>query len=370
MRYRAFSTVMLVAIVVAILSVPTPAVAAEAANSALTLDEAVKIAYGSNYEVQKLRLRIAALEEEIKLLTTEEYYTIGDKLKEDLAELKKSLDSTLLRTERAVKDSFNSIVAIYRQIQAQDENIVRTEQRHSAEKILQRHGLSTETVLRELELAMRQSENALKLLHKNRETAYMNLNILLGRPASTTVFILLDSAEETVKNLDFLPELIDWDESLALALVAEHGPLKRALDNYEDAQEEYRELELKYYYYEYPLFTSGGYLNRVDIIRAKLKVHTMALALDEAKSIVEVNLFGLFQAVIEAEEHVYIGMQELELQRQKLLYEEKKYEVGLATQASVLNQLNKVTACEVDLAARIYGYERALLSLRQAEQGL
>jgi len=359
----------LIALFVVVSCIPHKVIAAEAGE--LTLAEAINLAKANNYSIRKQQIDIAKVKSDIEALLDEELWgPQGKALEKSLKVLQENLESSRSRMEQTVEDMFNVIISICRQIEAQEDNIRRVEERYAAEQILVRYGLSTTTSLDVIALAIEKSRHALDNLIFSREVAYMNLNALLARPVNTAFSIPLEDPEQAVRDLDFSPEDIDWEESLSRALKPKHGSLKHAIDTMNDAQDVYDDLAVKYNYFYHPVYRDYRYANLPEVRQAK---HTLDIAVtnfEQALSEMQIRLRGTFQAVNNAARLVEITRQELEMERMNLLYAEKKYEVGLATQATVIDQLNKVTSCEIDLADKIFAYKRAILALRQAEQGL
>ena len=185
----------------------------------LTLTEAISIAKANNYGICRLRLEVAKVERDIQILLKEDVW--GPQLvalEESLKALEENLDSNLERLEQTVEDAFNGVIALHRQIESQTDNLRRIEQRHAAEQILAKHGLSTTTAVESIALAIEKSHFGLESLVHSQEMAYMSFNALLARPVNAAIYISADDPKQAVRDLDFSPESIDWRESLDRAL--------------------------------------------------------------------------------------------------------------------------------------------------------
>lgn len=337
----------------------------------LTLEEAINIAKVNNFGIRKLRLEVARTEGDIQALIDESIFGQQALALEALLKAQKeNLESSLGRLEQTVEDAFNGVIALHRQIESQEENLRRIEQRHAAEHILVSHGLSTTAAVEVIALAIEKSRFGLDNLFHNLKVAYMNFNVLLARPVNTVLHIPVDNSEQAVEDLEFSPEDIDWNESLTRALTPKYGSLKNALDALSDAEKVYNDLAIQYNYFYFPKFNDYRYAKYPEVRQAKHTLELAKLNLEQAYGDMEISLRSTFRNVVSAARVVEITQQELDIERKNLLYAEKKHEVGLATQSAVIDQLNKVTACEIDLADKIYAYKRALLALRQAELGL
>jgi len=358
------AVILLVIVMAALTGATTQAVmVVEGQTNILTLQDAVAIAFESNYDIQKARLEIAKLEVDIEdMLKNPGYSTQRQNLEKTRDSLLESLDISLARLPQTIEESYYNVVSMHRQLDVQQRNVDNLQRRYDMELIRLQQGNATELAVESMRISVESSLMSLDKYTQSVVSAEMSFNVLLGRPIDTPVNL--------VWVYEYSPELLSIEETLSKALNPQYGTLRRVLDTHSDASELFSELKLKYNNFYHPMFQDYRYADLPEVQKAKIDLQTAELNLTQTLCSTEIAVRNKFNDVIAAEKAVAIAQQELELERRKLIVEEKKYDVGLSAQSAVIDQVNKVTTKEIDLVAKMYAYKKALLTLHFAEIGL